>query len=64
VVEFARDICEYIFATHGRFPAHADTIHVPGVWLQVHHLELEYYDRFFTNGVTEVHRRLTERWEA
>jgi hypothetical protein len=64
VVDCVRDVCEYIFATHGRFPAHTDAIHVPAVWLQVHHLEVEYYDRFFTNGVTEAHRRHAERWDA
>ena len=37
VIECARDICTYIHETHGRFPAHVDAIHVPGVWIQVHH---------------------------
>ena len=62
VVDCVRDICEYIYATHGRFPAHCDAIHVPGIWLQVHHPELEYYDRFFRAGLTEEHRRHAERW--
>jgi hypothetical protein len=30
----ATDICNYIYETHGRFPAHVDAIYVPGVWLQ------------------------------
>ena len=45
-----RDICNYIYDTHGRFPAHGDAIHVPGVWMQVHHVDIEYYDRYFRNG--------------
>ena len=39
VIDCVRDICTYIYETHGRFPAHCDAIHVPGVWLQVHHVD-------------------------
>jgi hypothetical protein len=62
VIECVRDICTYIHETHGRFPAHCDAIHVPGVWLQVHHVDIAYYDRFFRNGLTEAHRRHDEHW--
>jgi nitroreductase len=62
VIDCARDICEYIIRTHRRFPAHTDAIHVPGVWLQAHHVEREYYDRFFVNGLTQTHRRHAELW--
>ena len=62
VIACVRDICEYIYGTHGRFPAHCDAIHVPGIWLQVHHPEIEYYDRFFRTGLTEAHRLHAERW--
>ncbi|MGH4030762.1 hypothetical protein ACQB60_17695 [Actinomycetota bacterium Odt1-20B] len=64
VVECARDVCAYIHATHGRFPAHTDAIHVPGVWLQAHHVEEEYYGRFFTAGLTEAHRGHASRWHS
>jgi len=62
VVDCARDICEYVIRTHRRFPAHTDAIHVPGVWLQAHHVEPEYYERFFVHGLTETHRRHAELW--
>lgn len=62
VVSCVRDICNYIWDTHGRFPAHCDAIHVPGVWLQVHHVETEYYERFFRNGLTDVHRSHDADW--
>ena len=62
VIECARDICNYIFKTHGRFPAHVDTIYVPGIWLQVHKVEVEYYDRFFRNGLTAAHRANDNNW--
>jgi len=56
------DICTYIYDTHGRFPAHCDAIHIPRVWLQVHHVETEYYDRFFQDGLTQTHRDHYDLW--
>jgi hypothetical protein len=61
VIECVQDICTYIYKTHGRFPAHVDAIHVPGVWLQAHHLDLKYYDELFKGGYTQTqaeHQRL------
>lgn len=62
VIGCVRDVCEYIYRTHGRFPAHCDAIYVPGIWLQIHHPDLEYYDRFFRHGVTAAHRAHDQRW--
>jgi hypothetical protein len=62
VIDCARDICTYIYETHGRFPAHCDVIHVPGVWLQAHHVEEGYYEKFFRNGLTEDHLLHDQRW--
>ncbi len=62
VIECVKDVCTYIYKTHGRFPAHVDAIYVPGVWLQVHHLDLHYYDRLFKNGYTDTQRRHQELW--
>jgi hypothetical protein len=59
-----RAICDYILETHGRFPAHCEAIHAPGIWLQVHHVEREYYDRFFRNGLTDAHRSHDRDWHA
>jgi hypothetical protein len=64
VIACARDICTYIYETHGRFPAHCDTIHVPGVWLQAHHVEEGYYRRFFRDGLTEEHQMHDQRWHT
>jgi hypothetical protein len=64
VIDCARDICEYIYSTHGRFPAHTDAIHVPGIWLQVHHPEIEYYEKFFQHGLTSAHREHDRHWHA
>lgn len=62
VIACVRDICTYIHDTHGRFPAHCDTIHVPGVWLQVHHVETAYYEAYFRSGLTEGHVQHDHRW--
>lgn len=64
VIACTRDICTYIYETHGRFPAHCDTIHVPGIWLQAHHVEAGYYEKFFSNGLSEDHRLHDERWHS
>lgn len=62
VIECTRDICNYIYDTHGRFPAHCETIHVPGIWIQVHHVEEAYYERFFNNGLTAAHHAHQRDW--
>jgi hypothetical protein len=62
VIECARDICTYIYETHGRFPAHVDAIYAPGIWLQVHHVEQDYYDAYFSNGLTQAHRDHDRLW--
>ncbi|HKS61285.1 MAG TPA: hypothetical protein VJT13_06285 [Xanthobacteraceae bacterium] len=46
-IRYVKDICNYIYDTYGRFPAHVDAFHSPGYWVQFHHLETEYYERFF-----------------
>lgn len=46
-IEYTKEICTYLFETYGRFPAHVDAFYVPGIWLQVSHLEIEYYQQFY-----------------
>jgi hypothetical protein len=64
VIDCTTDVCTYIYETHGRFPAHVDAIHVPGVWLQTHHVEPDYYERFFRDGLTEQHRKHDGIWHS
>jgi hypothetical protein len=64
VIDCTRDICTYIYKTHGRFPAHVETIQAPGIWLQVHHVEKEYYDAYFRHGLTEAHRDHDHAWHG
>ncbi len=64
VIDCTRDICTYIYETHGRFPAHVEAIHAPGIWLQIHHLEHEYYDAYFQHGTTQAHRDHDAAWHG
>ena len=62
VIQIIKDYCNYIFDTYGRFPATFDTIVMPE-WLQVHHLEEEFYDKYGLDKlVNETHRRHMELW--
>ena len=45
-IEYTKEICRYLVETYGRFPAHSDAFHLPGIWVQFSHLEIEYYERF------------------
>jgi hypothetical protein len=63
VIDCTTDICNYIYDTHGRLPAHAEAIDVPGIWLQMHHVEERYYEQFFGDGLTEMHLRHDTTWQ-
>jgi hypothetical protein len=42
-------ICNYVYETYGRFPGGSDAMHLMWV-MQVHHLDTDFYDRFFRPG--------------
>jgi hypothetical protein len=61
-IDQVKSICTYVYETYGRFPATTDTKSLP-VWLQVHHLDLDFYDKFFAKGmVTEAQRQHMQLW--
>jgi hypothetical protein len=64
VIACAKDVCTYIYDTYGRFPAHVDAMWAPGVWVQAHHVDLEYYDRFFKAGNTDTQRKHFDLWHG
>jgi hypothetical protein len=64
VIACAKDICNYIYENYGRFPAHVDAMFVPGVWLQAHHLDLEYYDKFYVGGYSETQANHQHDWHG
>lgn len=64
VVACAKDICTYIYETYGRFPAHVDAFHVPGIWVQAHHLALDYYDSLYVHGYSETQAQHDALWHG
>jgi hypothetical protein len=64
VIACTKDICTYIYDRHDRFPAHCDAIYAPGIWLQAHHLDLNYYDTLFNSGYTETQQQHQQRWHG
>ena len=52
----------YIYDTYGRFPGAVDTMHL--MWfMQVHHLDLDFYDsRFKAEVCSDTHRRHMAMW--
>lgn len=61
-IEAAKAYCSYIFDTYGRFPARYDNKTMP-VWIQAHHLEMGFYDKYFQQElVNDTHRRHMDIW--
>lgn len=63
-VAYVKEICNYLFDTYGRFPAHIDAFHSLGVWLQFSHIELEYYERFFDPALFARQVEMDEKWRT
>ncbi|HEX6245465.1 MAG TPA: hypothetical protein VFZ61_31295 [Polyangiales bacterium] len=64
VIACTRDVCNYIYETYGRFPAHVDAMHVPGVWVQAHHLDLAYYDGLYEGGYSSTQAEHDHLWHG
>ncbi|MFA5315874.1 MAG: hypothetical protein WC369_00420 [Dehalococcoidales bacterium] len=55
-------VCRHVYETYGRFPASYDTKMIP-IWLQVHHLELDFYKAHYPpEMVTEAQRQHMALW--
>jgi hypothetical protein len=50
LVQAVKDICNYIYDTYGRFPSTVPTMGISSYWVQAHHLDLDFYDRFYGAG--------------
>ncbi|MGH2763892.1 MAG: hypothetical protein ACRDL4_03285 [Thermoleophilaceae bacterium] len=61
-VGYAKEICRYLVETYGRFPAHTDAFYLPGTWVQLSHLETEYYERFGRPGLARRQVEGREIW--
>ena len=63
-VDCIGEMAQHIYSTYGRFPARYPTI-LLRIYAQAHHLELEFYDKFFGPGsYLQAHAEHMERWHA
>ncbi|MDO8614458.1 MAG: hypothetical protein Q7T33_01820 [Dehalococcoidia bacterium] len=60
-LEAAKALCDYIWRTYGRFPATVDPM-MMNIWFQAHHLETEFYDRYYQPGA--YHQAVKEHMAA
>lgn len=61
-VQIVKDCCNYLYDTFGRCPATIDTVTMP-VWLQVHHIDVDFYDRSVSPGlVNQTQRQHMDVW--
>jgi hypothetical protein len=63
-IEYTKEICNYIYDTYGRFPAHVDAFYTPGMWVQFAHLEIEYYDKLFDRRLYERQAQHDGLWHS
>jgi hypothetical protein len=49
-------VCAHVWDAYGRFPATIDPF-LMTVWYQAHHLDLEFYDRFYPPEAVPPHVR-------
>lgn len=62
--ECVTTMAEYVYETFGKFPGTVPSMHIL-TYLQAHHLDPEYYDKYFTEGAyLETHSRHMERWHS
>lgn len=62
VVECVKDFCTYVYDTYGRFPSSVDTMSMP-LWVTAHHLDLDFYERYYkAEVINETQRRHMEEW--
>jgi len=64
VIQCTKDVANYVVETFGKFPATVDAMQLL-VMIQAHHLELEFYDKFFKPGAySETQRRHMSKWHS
>ncbi|MEX2245449.1 MAG: hypothetical protein WEC75_02065 [Dehalococcoidia bacterium] len=66
LVQCVKDICNYIYETFGRFPAPPlATMGISPYWAQAHHLDLDFYDRFYgKSAYTQTQAEHYELWHG
>lgn len=62
IIQYTKDICNYIYDTYGRFPAHVEAFYTPGMWLQIANLEIEYYQKYYKPELYERQAKHDDLW--
>jgi hypothetical protein len=63
-INMVKDYCRYVYETYGRFPGTYDTKVIP-IWLQVHHLDLDFYEKHYPPEIiTGAQRTHLNRWHG
>jgi len=62
-IEYTKEICRYLVDTYGRFPAHTDAFHLPGIWVQFSHPEIEYYEQYASERHIKRQAEGREIWD-
>jgi hypothetical protein len=65
LVRCVKDIANYIYDTYGRFPMNVPTMGISSYWCQAHHLDLDFYDRFYGKAAyTQTQAEHYELWHG
>ena len=63
-IDQVKSLLNYLFETYGRIPVTADTKLLP-VWLQVHHLDLDFYNKHFdSSSISEAQKNHMQLWHS
>ena len=61
-VEATKLLASYVWNRYGRFPATIDPF-LMSVWYQAHHLDIDFYDRYYPREAVPEHiRRHIDNW--
>jgi hypothetical protein len=55
-IDIVKSYCGYIYDTYGRVPATSNAKSIP-IWLQVHHLALDFYEKHYAHGMITVEQK-------
>ena len=63
-IQGAKDFCNYVHDTYGRFPALVDTMQIP-IMITTHHVDTDFYDQFYPpEAVSDSIRNHLSEWHG
>ena len=61
IIEIAKSYCQYVYTQYGRLPKYCDAMFIP-LLVQVHHLDLGFYEKFFAEYLSDADHGHMEMW--